>query len=491
AFAAADAAARAADLAAGAAARAVVWKSIQQDLTLFQKNGEGSLIGSALWHEGTPTIFQGNWTSLKKNLLGKSSDWQVWADWYEHVLHGANSSKRGIAGLSDETLIEFAQKPNEFWEREPDEVNAEIVGWVEEEPAVTTEGLILQILKRDKQPITFDGFVLSFRQAKYPSPRSSILDGLNELTENGIIELVAEETYALPDKVENHPTIPDQEAGLSFTPNADGKIEIRESGLVSSDDFDEIIAMRGVILEALDDLKNACAGTNAYAPLVGVVQKYNDEISSDAGNLSIDKLYAYGIRLENTRERLKQEIASGDYPEMAVSISESLDTVVALHGPTILSTKRGNVLVERARKYNSSVRGDEAYKEKAKELAELFANNLNLIERNSSELITEINNDIGEGPNPERSTELAKTANGNLLSTSAKIAGGAVLGGAFSGSTMGVDIIASGSGLIDVAYFFLLDNQVLLREFGAVAGQEMKWLDAFLDWLEKQKRNNP
>lgn len=126
----ASAAAAAAAFAAAAAARAAVWKSIQQDLTLFQDKGEGSLIDSALWHEGIPEIYQENWSALKQSLLGDSSDWQVWTDWYEHVLHGEKSPKRGIAALSDEMLIEFAQKPNKFWERDSDIVNAEIVGWV-------------------------------------------------------------------------------------------------------------------------------------------------------------------------------------------------------------------------------------------------------------------------------------------------------------------------------------------------------------------------
>lgn len=473
------------------------WSEILYDLNTFIHTGEITItMGAPLWHEGAPVEIQKNWSAFRNILLAQDPNWQVWTDWYEHVLHGATSPKRGIAALSDETLIELAQKPNEFWEREPDVVNAEIADWVDEEHKPSLPPMrefILQILRKAKRPVTIDEFVIAFEKANYDSPRSLIIDRLHELTETDKIVRVAEATYALTELVADgdfdlNPTIPNQEIGLSFAPNANGKIEIKSSGIIEADDFNEIIAMREIILEALDDLKNACAGTNAYAPLVGVVQKYFDEISLDAENLSIDKLYAYGIRLENTRESLKQEIASGDYPEMAVSIAESLDSVVALHGPTILSTKRGNELVERARKYNSSLRSDEAYKEKALELAKLFAENLQLIERKSSELVTEINADIGEGANPERSTELATIANGNLLSTSAKIAGGAVLGNSFSGSAMGVDIIANGSALFDVVYFFMLENQVLLREFGIVAGQEMKWLGAFLDWLEKQKK---
>lgn len=128
--AAAYAAANTATYAVNAANTADIWKSIQQDLTLFRDKGESGLISSALWQEDIPTAFQDNWMVLRKNLLDGNSDWQVWTDWYEHVLHGANSPKRGIAALSEEKLIKLAQKPNEFWEREPEEINAEIAGWV-------------------------------------------------------------------------------------------------------------------------------------------------------------------------------------------------------------------------------------------------------------------------------------------------------------------------------------------------------------------------
>lgn len=113
------------------------WTSIQEDLFAFQIEDVGEKIDNftnlSLWAGGVPVEFQEQWLPLKNKLFEMDSNWQIWIDWYEYVLHGSKSPKRGIAVLSDKLLIELAQKPNKFWDREPEVVNAEIAGWVEEE----------------------------------------------------------------------------------------------------------------------------------------------------------------------------------------------------------------------------------------------------------------------------------------------------------------------------------------------------------------------
>lgn len=111
----------------------ILWNFLRKDLLFYQKAAKrisfSNLIDKQLWNDNS-FVFSDYWKVLGIYLLEDDKNWQVWTDWYEHVLHGANSPKRGVAALSDEKLIELAQKPNEFWERKPEVVNAEIAGWV-------------------------------------------------------------------------------------------------------------------------------------------------------------------------------------------------------------------------------------------------------------------------------------------------------------------------------------------------------------------------
>lgn len=113
-----------------------VWEEISNDIKKYIKFGEGlglkKLIDAPLWQSAIPDIILKDWNALKIKMLAQDLNWRVWTDWYEYVLHGSNSPKRGIAALSEEKLIELAQKPNKFWERAPEDVNAEIAGWLEE-----------------------------------------------------------------------------------------------------------------------------------------------------------------------------------------------------------------------------------------------------------------------------------------------------------------------------------------------------------------------
>ena len=143
------------------------------------------------------------------------------------------------------------------------------------------------------------------------------------------------------------PNLPkDQEPGLQFSSGEHGKIHISLSGLALSGDLVEIAAMRGVIIEALDDLTTILEGSNAYATVARIAQRYKATIIADA--VSIDQLFGYGVRLENCRARLEREIQSGDYPDLAVPAGEALDSVIALHGPMISSTARGQELAHQA-----------------------------------------------------------------------------------------------------------------------------------------------
>ncbi|MFK7902286.1 MAG: toll/interleukin-1 receptor domain-containing protein, partial [Nitratireductor sp.] len=117
--------------AANAATRGVIWQSVRNDLIIYKntpsgKDGIKELLNELLWVSGTPKNIVKIWHELKSDLLKQNADWEVWLGWYEHILMSEGLQKGGIALLGEAALVDLAQKPNEFWEREPKEVNADI-----------------------------------------------------------------------------------------------------------------------------------------------------------------------------------------------------------------------------------------------------------------------------------------------------------------------------------------------------------------------------
>ena len=300
------------------------------------------------------------------------------------------------------------------------------------------------------------------------------------------------------------PDIPEsQEPGLQFAPQEDGRIDLRPSGIAPPDDVAEILAMRGVIVEVIDDLQILLAGSNAYPSIAQVADCYKSAIS--ASELSIDLLYAYGVRLENSRSGLEAEIKSGDCPTMAVPAGEALDSVIALHGPVVYSTTRGKVLVERARAFEGAGLNVSAYKPVAQHVAAAIDKAEGAVTELARETIKQASDEIGEGKHPERSTQIARTALSNFMIAAAKgvqngFAPETVVDGVKDGIKEGHKTIAKwgyvgGTTAAGIAAYaaapallsFFIANQALLHQFSAVAGCELSWLPSFLNWLERQR----
>ena len=290
------------------------------------------------------------------------------------------------------------------------------------------------------------------------------------------------------------PEIPEsQEPGLQFATQDDGRIDLRPSGFATPDDVAEILAMRGVIVEALDDLLILLAGSNAHPFIAQVADRYKSAISAD--ELSVDLLYAYGVRLENSQTRLEAEIKSGDCPAMAVPAGEALDSVIALHGPVVYSTARGKELVERARAFAADGLDVSAYKPTAQQVATAIGKAEEAVTELAREAIRQASDEIGEGKHPERSTQIARLALSNFLIAAAKgvqkaltpeVMTETMTKGAYMAATTAA--VYADYTTTPALWAFFITNKALLYDFSMAAGCELSWLPSFLNWLEKLKQ---
>lgn len=291
---------------------------------------------------------------------------------------------------------------------------------------------------------------------------------------------------------ENIPSIPEPHPGLSFALKKDGKIGLAPSGTASAADLDEIASIRETLSQTLGDLLDALKGSNAHTSVADAARQYQSVFRADP--FSIDQLYAFGVRLENFRARLQVEIEKGGYPEMEPSVGAAFDSVLALHGLVIASTVRGKQLLDRQSVYAQGSVAEAQFKAEARNLAQAVLDAEELVVEDARQLIADINRDIGEGPHPERSTEVARTTNRNFLIRAAVVATGlagtTIFGEAVIASVPGAALVELMKTAINASWTFFATNLPLLREYTAVAGPDMSWLTAFLNWLEKRQAHS-
>jgi len=280
-------------------------------------------------------------------------------------------------------------------------------------------------------------------------------------------------------------SVPPQGPGIAFALTPEGVIDIAPQGLVRLEDDVEVSALREVIGGAVGDLLSSLAGTNAYTTLRSAAQRYADALG--ATPISIDLVYGFGVRLENTRARLEAEFRSGDLPPMPAAAAAALDTALALHGPLVLSTPRGRELADLASEYAEGRAASEEYRTAARLLAEAAAATPNLVASDASAVLMAVNERSTEA-NPPRSRQVAHSTNRNFL---AALVSTAVLGIGALAQTIIVDgIAASGPGVVatgvvttatNFAWQFLVAHESEIRGLVAASGADMQWLRTFLD----------
>lgn len=275
--------------------------------------------------------------------------------------------------------------------------------------------------------------------------------------------------------------IPDQGAGIRFALSDKGSIGLAKPDLPSNG-LSAIQTFLPELQAAAKDLVALLKGSNTYPVLAGLAARYAEAISGD--NLAIGLIYALGVRLENSYKRIEVEISKGELPALPPDTGEALDSVLALHGPMILSTNEGRELYDKSSEFRRSDGDTERYLAVADKLVAAIAQAPNLVERDAIALVAAVNEDVGTGPHPARTLQVAHSANRNLLLTIGAVARACatgVVGTAFVASEPGLLAVSAATQAMNTAWSFLQINAPVLREFVAVSGlADMGWLSALL-----------
>lgn len=230
-------------------------------------------------------------------------------------------------------------------------------------------------------------------------------------------------------------------------------------------------------------------GTNAHTDLLDAAERYAAAL--DRSPLSIDELYAEGVFFENAVERLHADIADGDAPALPRAVEQPLKTQLELHGAFIMASPEGRALVEGAAAYRRTSEQQAALDRSTLQLSTLIEQAQDLFTPEVRELVARAVTNVGAGPHPARSNQLAQGIIGRVLA-------GVALGVGFCASAVAVTIIGDGLAAtplgaaamqavtaagtiippqIAAAYAnFVVANAAELKVFAALAGPEFGWL---------------
>lgn len=233
------------------------------------------------------------------------------------------------------------------------------------------------------------------------------------------------------------------------------------------------------------ELLSALSGTNAHTDFLALVERYSTALA--AKNVSISALYSRGVRLSNAAVAIERRAQEGELPLLSDNIALNLASTMDLHGAYIMRHREGRALVEAAAAFRRSVDETDQTREAAANLKEAIQSAGTFIADEARQHLSEALDDVGRGPHPERSTQVAATSVGHFTNTLLKwlVAGSAVVifDGAVGSSIVGGAAIAHGTAAIDYASTFVVANadsfRVLLGTFGAEVGWMQQIADAF------------
>lgn len=337
----------------------------------------------ALWNKGIPDMLSEAWQSLKATLLAADEDWEVWTDWYDALLEGRLAESEAIS-LARVTL------PEEFWERGPKAVNAELKRLIEAKRAQTPP-----------HPIP-EGEADAANTTEEPAPPPP-----------------------LPLPSQGHgPHFDLPQGRLDFTPPAliDGK----------RNDLRRLRTLHPLLRDQVAAAVELFGRNAAHGRLLDVLAQYSAALDHQVEGIDYEILTGIGLQLANAEKSARRDIADRLKPEFEDDEKTALTSLLDLHGPFVLASEAGRNLLDDVERYRRSEADEAAFREDAAVLAAALVDSPAVAAPEPAAFIAATVAEIGRGDNPSRT---AVYGVGVVKNATVVLAGGAV---AFTLATLGV-----------------------------------------------------
>ena len=274
-------------------------------------------------------------------------------------------------------------------------------------------------------------------------------------------------------------------SGPIFEPDDQGRIELARWTPSPPPDASLLEALRAQAVA----LRAQLAGTNGHPELQAATEEYVDAVAEPP--LSIPRLYAAGVNLENTADWTDASVRAEDRPPLPGSSTATLRTTLNLHGTLIASTAEGLALIEAAARYRRLPEEQEALNRSVVEVSELVQQAKDVFGPKARALIGQVASQAGQGPNPARTNQVSATivaglVGGLVVAIGTGLFDAVVVAGlaettALVGAKQGVTALANAAGS------FLAGHADVLRTYAAAVGPELKWLAQLADWIRSRR----
>lgn len=270
-------------------------------------------------------------------------------------------------------------------------------------------------------------------------------------------------------------------SGPIFEPDHQGRIDLARWTPSPPPDSSVLEALR----THAADLRAQLTGSNGHPELQAAAEQYVDAVDQDP--LSISRLYAAGINLENTAHWTEAAVLADDRPPLPGSSTATLRTTVGLHGALIASTAEGSALIEAAARYRRLPEEQEVLNRAVAEVSKLVQETKDVFGPNARALIGQIASQAGQGPSPARSNQLSTMVVAGMIGGLVSVVGAglidAVVIGGLAETPVFIGAKQSVTAIANAGATFLVGHADILQIFAAAVGPELNWLRQLTDWL--------
>jgi hypothetical protein len=239
--------------------------------------------------------------------------------------------------------------------------------------------------------------------------------------------------------------------------------------------------------DAIEALVNSLAGTNGHPELLTAAERYLEVLA--AGPVSISLLYARGVRLENAAHSARRSIDADELPTFSSSSEQHLASTLSLHATYIMSTPEGQELVDVAKAFQKPENDLETLTAAVNDLRSAIDAKPDLFGDDVRQFTGEVASDMGQGPHPARSTQVATITLGNLGANLLKLCvvggGAALVVNGLSASipgTIATEAITTG---FNGVWAFLVANANTFHIMASALGPDLSWATPMANIFEK------
>lgn len=211
---------------------------------------------------------------------------------------------------------------------------------------------------------------------------------------------------SLPEKEALQPPLPQQELAPYFAVGPDGRLDFAPPSALDAAGNNRALLeqLHQPLVAASRELVALASGGNQPYELIRTrAAEYLAAIAKPLDGVTFGVVFALGVRLENAVASTRRD---REAPPFDAKLSESLNSVLSLHGTFVLSSVDGQQLIYNEQRYNRTPAEQERAREAAISLAKELVSQSDIMVPEAAQFVAAQAQDIGIGNNPERTAML-------------------------------------------------------------------------------------